>query len=73
MFYVCDKGPEPVRILAGPYQSEPEANVAAARIEDNCPKYRERTFISTGLPTGDSDNLDHGAEPGPSDLFGKKR
>ena len=46
MFYVCESaGPRPLRFLAGPYETEPEATAAAGAIEADSPEFRARTFV----------------------------
>ena len=46
MFYVCESsGPRPMRFLAGPYDTEPEAAAAAGAIEADCPQFSAKTFV----------------------------
>ncbi len=55
MFYVCEGfGPRPLRFLAGPYDTEPEAAAAAGAIEADTPEFRAKTFIWQCGPAPDS-------------------
>jgi hypothetical protein len=60
MFYVCEAAHQPFRFVAGPFQSEKEANVAAGAFEADNPALCARTFIWDGTQTDDSADF---AEP----------